>query len=172
MGKAYIGTLQVAYPIESISRKLALRSEKAENKKLSQGGDSSHQVIIPGTKYMGGMVRSNYVVTGNGKSELVKTQYLFIRKNARESAVTDAEIAQRTIFAEVSPAVAALKKNLSQISKMQRMFLESRDDNNKTVNRISAKGYDYAGWIFAVQYAGRKASSSYDLTKFPDAFDN
>ena len=172
MSKAYLGTMQVAYPIESISRKLALRSEKASEKKLRQGGDSSHSVIIPASKFMGGMVRQNYVVTGNGKSEVVKTQYLFIRKNARINPVTDAEIEQRTIFAEVSPAVAALKKNLSQITKMQRMFLESRDDNSKRVNGISAKGYDYAGWVFAVQYAGRKASESYDLTKFPDSFDH
>lgn len=168
MGKAFLPTMGVAYPIESINRKLALRSEKSGNKLV--GGN--HSVIVPGAKFIGGFTRKYGVVTGSGKSSLVQVQYMYVRKNARTSVPSTQEIVRRNNFATISRAITGLLEDLSQVTTIQQLYLQARADVTKKLNGVSVLGYaNIRAWMFAVQYAGLKASGSYDVTHFPTSFD-
>lgn len=171
MAKAYKGTMGVAFPIESIDRKLALRREKAGSKTIDSGSNN-HSVIVPGVKYMGGFTRNYSVVTGSGKSETIKVQYLNVRKYSRSTPLTTAEVEQRNTFRAVSKAVPVILEDLTQITRIQQLFLQARADVTKRINGVSMLGYSkLREWMFAVQYAGRKANPSYDVETFPNAFD-
>lgn len=170
MSKAYLGTMQVAYPVESINRKLALRSEKCVEKTLSSG-DNYHEVIIPAKKYIGGFTRTKSIVTGNGKVEIVTAQYCFVRKNKFVKSMSADAIQGRLVFGEVSRSIGPLMRNLSELTNMQTKWVEGKADVSKTLNGISTRGYDYTGWVFAVQHAGRIGNDQYDLTKFPRVWD-
>lgn len=172
MAKAYKGTMGVAFPIESIDRKLALRREKAVSQTI-QSGTNNHSVYIPGVKYMGGFTRTYAVATGSGKRELIKVQYMNVRKYGRSSAASVAEITLRNNFRTVSQGVAELMQDLTQITQIQQKYLAALADVTKRMNGVSVKGYaTLRQWVFAVQYAGLKASESYDVTQFPANFDN
>ena len=172
MAKAYKGTMGVAYPIESINRKLALRRETAGSKTYNSG-TNDHSVVMPGAKYVGGFTRSYSVVTGSGKRETIKVQYLNVRKFSRSTPVTTAEINQRNIFRTVSQALVDLMEDLTQVTTIQQKWLAAIADSSKRMNGVSAVGYaTIRQWVFAVQYAGLKADSSYDVTHFPANFDN
>ena len=172
MSKAYKGTMGVAYPIESINRKLALRREKAGSKTYDSG-NNNHQVFIPGTKYMGGFTRSYSVVTGSGKRETIKVQYLNVRKFSRSTPVTTAEVNQRNNFREVSQGVVVLLEDLTQVTQVSQKWKEAMADSTKRLNGVSAVGYaNMRQWVFAVQYAGLKANPSYNVEQFPANFDN
>lgn len=169
MGKAFLGTMGVAYPIESINRKLALRSEKSSEKKFT--GRSS-DVELPSVKYMGGFTRKYRVTTGSNKVEVVTPQYMFVRKNARSSAITTTELQLRNRFRSVSQGVATIMEDLMQLTTVQQMFLAARADITKTCNGVSMLGYaTIRAWVFAVQYAGLKADETYNVDEFPQAFD-
>lgn len=172
MAKAYKGTMGVAFPIESIDRKLALRREKAGTQTI-QSGTNNHSVIVPGVKYMGGFTRTYSVCTGSGKKELIKVQYMNVRKFGRTSPASVAEIGLRNRFAQVSQGVVELLEDLTQVTQIQQKYLTALSDVTKRMNGVSAKGYaSLRQWVFAVQYAGLKASESYDVTQFPANFDN
>ena len=162
----------VAYPIESINRKLALRREKAGSKTY-YSGNNNHQVFIPGAKYVGGFTRQYSVGTGSGKRETIKVQYLNVRKYSRATPVTTAEVNLRNAFREVSQGIVTLMEDLTQVTTIQQKWLTAIADSSKRMNGVSAVGYaNMRQWVFAVQYAGLKASSSYDVTQFPANFDN
>lgn len=170
MGKAFMPTMGVAYPIESINRKLALRSEKAGLKYLDHG--NGQDVKVPGAKYMGGMTRSYGIITGSGKKETVKVQYLFIRKYARTTPPSVQEIDLHNNFATISRAVTHILEDLTQVTRVQQMYLQARADVTKKLNGVSVLGYaNVRAWIFGVQYAGLKASGEYNVNTFPSNFD-
>lgn len=171
MAKAYKGTMGVAFPIESIDRKLALRREKAGSKSIASGSNN-HSVIIPGVKYMGGFTRNYSVVTGSGKRETIKVQYMNVRKYSRSTPVTTAEVNQRNNFRTVSQGVVVLMEDLTQVTQIQQKWLAAIADTSKRMNGVSAAGYaNQRQWVFAVQYAGLKANPSYDVEQFPANFD-
>lgn len=172
MAKAYKGTMGVAFPIESIDRKLALRREKAGSQTI-QSGTNSHKVFIPGVKYMGGFTRTYSVCTGSGKLEAIQVQYMNVRKFGRKTPPSVAEITLRNNFRTVSQGVAELMKDLTQVTTMQQKYLAALADVSKRMNGVSVKGYaSIRQWVFAVQYAGLKANPDYDVTQFPANFDN
>lgn len=171
MAKAYKGTMGVAFPIESIDRKLALRREKAGSKTV-ESGSNNHSVIVPGVKYMGGFTRTYSVVTGSGKRETIKVQYMNVRKYSRSTPVTTAEVNLRNNFREVSQGVVVLMEDLTQVTLINQKWTAAIADNSKRMNGVSAQGYaNIRQWVFAVQYAGLKANPSYNVEQFPANFD-
>lgn len=161
----YKQTLGVAFPIESISRKFALRRETAGAKSLSNGAKT---IKVPSTKFMGGMVRQHSVVSGNNQRTAFRQQLLFIKKYNRSTPLSTDEVRLRNNFSKVATAVAALMKDLSQISRIQMTYSACLADNRKTLNGVSVVGYGTVrDWVFAVQYAGLKDNPEYDVTVFP-----
>lgn len=167
MARPFKGTMGIAYPIDGISRKLALRSEIAGNKSFEA---STHDVEMPNVQYMGGMQRGYNVVTGSGKSQDIKVQYLFIKKH--KAALNDNQRATINLFSAIARAVKAIKRDLTQLTRIQQQYIQARADVTKTINGISVKGYsDIWRWVFAVQFAGLKADEDYPVNTFPNAFD-
>lgn len=146
--------------VESINRKFALRRETCSEKLVGE------KVIEP-IKYMGAGTRTKSVA-GYGS---VNVNYFFMRKFARASAVTADERTARLLFGVISKAVAALMKDLNQLSLIQNMWRQAIADFSKTINGISAYGRDFRGWVWAVQYAGKKDDASYNVNVFPSTFD-
>ena len=98
-----IVNIQYMAPIESISRKFALRKEIA-----NQSG------LIP-CKFFGGMVKtSDNVKVGNAARNL-----FFMRKYGRSSAATTKELANRGRFATVAAATRARMKDLGTLTQDQ-----------------------------------------------------
>ena len=165
MSKAYRQTMGVAYPIESINRKLALRSEKA-------GGKSVGKVELPSVKFMGGFTRTYRVCTGSGTVEIIKPQCLFVRVNKRSTQPDQDEIARRLLFKRASQGTSSCMKDLSQLTNIMSKAGEARADLTKTLNGVSALGYSTVrDWAFAVQYAGLKNNAQYDEDTFPANWD-
>lgn len=167
---AYKNNLVLAYPIESVSRKFALRRETAGEKKVTDAGDGTKTVKIPATKFMGGMVRHRSVMTGTGKIEQFAQQSLFVKKYGRSTPVGANEVKARSNFAKVSTAVAGLRVNLTQMSYIQTQWKNALTDPNVQPNGVGRIGYgNLWDWVFAVQYAGLKADPNYDVDHFPGA---
>lgn len=154
---------KIAYlpEIESISRKFV------PIKNTCSAAAKAGPVTVVSSGWMGGGVRTAYRA-GLG---VCKKNFFISRQNARMSAVSSNEIDSRNRFRQVSIAVQALLIDLNQMSNIQAMFNTAKEDPTKLINGVSAYGYTYNGWVFAVQYAGKKASASYDLTQFPTSFD-
>lgn len=146
--------------VESINRKFALRRETCSQKFVGE------KVIDP-IKYMGAGTRTKSIA-GYGS---VDVNYFFMRKFARASDVSADERSARLLFGTISTAVAALMKDLNQLSSMQNMWRQAIADFSKTINGVSALGRDFRGWVWAVQYAGRKDDTSYNVNTFPSSFD-
>lgn len=165
---AYKNNLVLAYPIESVSRKFALRRETAGAKEVTT--ETSKKIEIPATKFMGGMVRRRSVMTGTGKIEQFAQQSLFVKKYGRSTPVGADEIKARSNFAKVSKAVAGLRVNLTQMSYIQQQWERALTDPNIQPNGVGRIGYgNLWDWVFGVQYAGLKADQSYNVDHFPGA---
>lgn len=153
--------IQYITPIETIRRKFALKREKAGLKKVNKD-------VAQVNKFFGGAQRKGYAA-GMGEYHL---NYVFFKKNNRTTAPSTNEITLRETFAVVSRGVQHIRHDLSQITRTQQMWLTAvQNPTSKAINGVVAYGYNYPGWIFAVQYAGKKASGSYDVNTFPSAFD-
>ena len=171
MSKAFMGNMRVAFPIESISRKLALRSEIAGKDHIGTGSMTKTAYKTP-TKYLGGMVRTYTVNAGDGKSETVTAQYLFFRKNKAVQSSQNVMQAQER-FAAVSAGVKTLIHDLSQLGRVGSLYRACRENGAKRVNGVGAVGYaKLRDWVFAVQMAGLIADpDNYDVAVFPQALD-
>lgn len=173
MAKSYKNNLVLSFPIESVSRKFALRRETAGEKSVLNAGDGTKSVEIPSTKFMGGMVRTRKVMTGIGKIEQFSQQLLFVKKYGRSTGITTDEVRARNLFKRASQGTAHIMKDLMQISYVQLQFNLALNDPNVHPNGVSRKGYDaIRDWVFAVQYAGLKESADYNEDHFPGAPSN
>lgn len=153
--------------VESINRKFALRKNTCSNNTRIDGTGGSLVLEKEVAKFMGGATRySNRAGLGT-----CTRNYMFFRENPRTSVVTPGELARRNLFAQIGAVVPVIFKDLSQITRMSEMWVEALADPTKACNGVRARGYTCRGWVFAVQYAGKSASSSYDITKFPTSFD-
>ena len=167
MAKAFMPTMTVAYPIESINRKLALRREVAGTKTIEKG-DATHSVELPATKFMGGMVRTRKVCNGKNGVDTIQTQYLFVKKYKGQPEINADYIKRRNTFTAVSQGVAHILKDLSQITTVQMAFISARNDSTIAYNGVHTKGYSsLRDWVFAVQYAGLKDNDQYNVNQFP-----
>lgn len=163
MAKYIKGNISYLPVVEQINRKFTTKKNTCSNGAVGQA-----IVQIQPAKYMGGATRKSGRA---GLGEVLKN-YMFFRENPRSTPVQAAEINRRQIFAAVRKAVITIMEDLSQISRVQTLFLTAKDDKTKLINGVSALGYTFKGWIFAVQYAGKKASHDYNVNTFPQSFDN
>lgn len=156
--KANIGYAPV---VESISRKFT-------TKKNTCSAEKKFGPVEIGTAYwMGGACRKGYRAGIEGAAK----NYFVFRQNARTSGLSNDEVESRALFSEIAQSVPVLLHNLTHITRIQQMWLTAREDFTKRVNGKSAKGYTFKGWVWAVQYNGKLADPSYDLTTFPQNFD-
>lgn len=154
--------IQYITPIETIRRKFALKREKAGLKMIKKD-------VAQVNKFFGGAQRQGYAA-GMGEYHL---NYVFFKKNNRTTSPSGDELALRETFAVVSRGVQVIRHDLGQITRVQNMWKTAvQNPTSKAINGVVAYGYNMPGWIFAVQYAGKKASGSYDVSTFPQAFDN
>lgn len=137
--------------VEGISRKLALRRETCINKVITVGGDEkTAQIIIPGHTYMGVVNRTKNVI-GYGS---VSTNRLFMRKPIAAQALTQAQSQVRINFTRAKAWVDAAMKDLAVIASNQAKFVAAKNDLTKTIEEVSAAGYQgQRGWMMGVAYA-------------------
>lgn len=147
--------------VESISRKFVPRKETAT------AGYKAGPVIVANAGWMGGAKRT----AGRAGLGTTSLNYLVIRTAGRTTPWTENEKNNHKVFKIVAVAVPELLMDLTQITRIQELYLEAQKDLNKTINGVSAYGYTYRGWVFAVQFAGRKESDSYNVSQFPASFD-
>lgn len=160
------GTIGYMPVVDQINRKFTLRKNKCT--KVSPVGTSAGlDVKLEPTKYMGGMTTTKYRA-GIGD---VRRNALFVRENARSTEPTQAELTQRMNFSEVSGGVKSILKDLNQITQVQQKWMTAKEDRTKLLNGVSAFGYTFRGWIFAVQMAGVKDDPSYAVGTFPANWD-
>lgn len=160
--KANIGYQPI---VEEVSRKFVPK------KQTSRRSEKVGPIVVAEAGWMGAGVRTTY----RGGLGECKRNYMIIRVNSRQSALTDDELVARTNFATIAPAVKEILTDLTQIVNVQRMWITAKDDKSKAVNGIKAEGYTMRGWIFAVQMAGlvnaQEEGQSYDVNTFPTSFD-
>ena len=157
--------------IESISRKFVPVKEKCQTAR------TAGPVKVEPKGWMGGGVRTT-VRAGLGAC---KRNYLVVRENARKSMPSNDELAKRLLFKQVSAAVSALMKNLTQLSYINVMWAGGEaggtdyegalNNPNIAINGITSNGYTLRGWVFAVQYAGKVNDPNYDLSTWPHEYD-
>ena len=113
------GTMALAYPLESLSRKLALKKEVA----------GKNVPFVVGTSFW---------TSANKYVKNPHRQFFWMRKNYRSTAPSTEETLNRNRFKVVSRAVAARMKNLTTLSQDQAAFLAQRDS---ALGIKSFKGY-------------------------------
>lgn len=147
--------------VEEVSRKFVPR------KQVASAGKNFGPVAIEPGGWMGGAVR-NSARAGLGGC---KRNYLVIRTTGRQSAFSADEKNQQIIFKAAALGRNNILMDLSQMTRVQTMWLQAFEDPSKKVNGVAAKGYTERGWIMAVQYAGRKEDDQYNCNQFPANFD-
>lgn len=160
------GTIGYMPVVDQINRKFTLRKNKCSKIDLLTNGLKARVQLEP-QKFMGGMTTTKYRA-GVGD---VRRNGLFVRENARTTEPTQAELTQRMNFSEVSTGVRSILKDLNQITQVQQKWMVAKDDRTKRLNGVSAYGYTFRGWIFAVQFAGIKDNPSYSVGTFPANWD-
>ncbi len=120
------GTMALAFPFDSLSRKLALKKEIA----------GKNVPFVVGTSYW--TAANKYVAHP-------KRQFFWMRKNYRSTQPGQDEMMARVKFAAVSRSVIARMKNLTTISADQAAFLAQKD----TANGIQS----FKGYIWSLEVA-------------------
>lgn len=147
--------------VDEINRKFVPR------KQVCSKTEELGPVTVLGKGWMGGACRNTYRA-GIGAA---KRNFLVVRENARMTPPSANEQENRSIFAEAVSGRNWIKQDLQQISRVQQMWHQATVDPSKEINGVSAYGYTFYGWIFAVQFAGKKEDSSYNTKNFPQSFD-
>lgn len=148
-----LSTIGYVLPVESISRKFALRKEKAGLMSVKTGSSTS---VVGPVKFFGGSARK-YYRAGSG---LVSTNVLFLRKNRSLVAPTAEVLEARQWFAASSRWAAAARKDLSAITHNQQVFVELEQNPSMTCGGLHASGYNYSTFLFAYAYAQYKSGST------------
>ena len=140
--------------VEGISRKFTLRSDKATS---------------PAFEGYMGAVSTVKSLTGIGA---VRKNWFFMRKAAFVTAQSEDAINARNRFTNVSQGIKTIMRDLSQITDVQQLFLQTKNDQTKTINGVHNYGFSSVrSWAFAVQYAGLLNDSHYNVNQFPAAVD-
>lgn len=156
------GTIGYMPVVDQINRKFTLRKNKCTKLSPVMTGAGLDVKLEP-TKYMGGMTTTKYRA-GIGD---IRRNALFVRENARTTEPSQAELTQRMNFGKVSSGVKSILKDLNQITQVQQKWMTAKEDSTKLLNGVSAFGYTFRGWIFAVQMAGVREEASYPVGTFP-----
>lgn len=162
-----LSNVQLAYAVEGISRKLALRRETCIEKNLGVGGNGFHKLTIPGHTYMG--VTSTVVkVHGYGN---VRKNRLFIRKSMVAPSYTSEQLDNRANFIAANAWVVAAQTDLMAITTNQQRFYAAAADLSKKIEGVSIEGYQkMRGWMCAIAYRllanGKTLPSNHILPEF------
>lgn len=147
--------------VESMSRKFVPRKETCGNKTVGKK-------LIKGKGWIGSAVRQGYAAGYGPYSK----NFVVIRKHARTSALSTDEMQAQSYFSMAAKILYRQKRDLAQQGNLRDMWLAAREDTTKTVKGISAAGYDFNGWIFAVDYKRLKGGEEQSVVlTFPTAFD-
>lgn len=164
-----LSNVQLAFAVEGISRKLALRRETCIEKDVIVGhlGGVPDAMKIPGTTYMGVVSRMRNV---NGIGQ-VRQNYLFIRKSMKAPELTTEQLDQRAYFAAGLKWVKDAWSDLNAITQNQQRYKAARGDFSKTIEGVSAYGYkNMRGWMSAIairlKAADKLPASSHLLPDF------
>lgn len=160
------GTIGFIPVVEQINRKFTIRANKSKAKDSLTLKKGAKITLLPAT-YMG----AGTTVMGRAGVGTVSKNYLFMRERNRQSGFTTAEVEGWSTFEAAAKGRNAIMRDLMQMTPVQELWLQAIKDERKTINGVSAAGYTIRGWVFAVQYAGGKATAGYDYNKFPTAFD-
>lgn len=163
LSKKKLSSIGYVLPVESISRKFALRKEVAGLKDIQTGASTGE---IGPIKFMGGSLRRTFRV-GSG---LVATNVLFIKKNKRTTPPSADELLARQNFAAASAWANAAKKDLSAITHNQLVWAEIAADPTLSSGGLYANGYNYNTFLFAYAYKVRKDGGTLPVNhQLPDA---
>lgn len=155
------GNIRYMPAVEQINRKFAPRKKTCSAPKLNG------PVKTETSSWMGGATNSKFRA-GLGS---VSKNFLVFRENAIATPPTSNQRLGRANFARAKGGQDHILHDVTQLSRVQNLWFTAKDDLSKTINEVSALGYTFNGWVFAVQYAGLKEDSSYDENTFPAAFD-
>lgn len=152
---ARFGSIAYAPIVESVNRKF-VRRQDVVGKNISFA--------------MGGGTRVN-TYAGIGP---VAKNYMFMRKFGISVAPTEQQTQLREYFGISAKARAYIKKDVTQISSVNNLWKQAKEDPSKLISGVSAYGRSYEGWIFTVCYA--RVTDNPEITfdvlkKFPTAFD-
>lgn len=173
MAKYIKGTISYIPVVDQINRKFTPRKNTC-----TLGVQGVFPVDPQPAKYMGGGTR----ISGRGGGMgTVSKNYMFFRENPRTSAPSTTELQNRLLFTQVRAGAQHILEDMSQIDRVQAMwiggtaggttFVGAKNDPNVRINGVSGYGYTFRGWIFAVQHAGKKEDSAYNVNTFPSAYD-
>lgn len=141
MAQPKYGKIAFAFPIESVSRKLTLRKNTASTQmKVATGVSVAKQI----DRYMGAGVRTN-VLNDVGT---VKKNFFFVRLNARSTAVTADELAQRQLFGNACKMVARWKQDLASVADVLNSF-----KNHLPRKGVTSYGMSLRKFMFRVAIA-------------------
>lgn len=147
--------------VESMSRKFVPRKETCGNKTIGKK-------ILKGNGWIGSAVRQGYAAGYGPYSK----NYVVIRKHMRSSALSTDEMQAQSRFSATAKILQYQRHDLAQQSNLRDMWLEARANTSKKVKGVSAAGYDFLGWIFAVDYKRLADGEEQSAVKtFPTAFD-
>lgn len=152
-------SIQFAYPVESVSRKLTLRKNTASaNGKVSTENGIVH-FSKQASRFMGAGVKNNL----RSLSGAEKKNYLFIRFNQRSTPVSADEIALRSAFTLSVKLAKKWAQDIVHITAIRRAWL-----SGETRKGVPAAGYTFRGWLTAVGYAVVADGGTID-SDFPNA---
>lgn len=150
--------------VDGISRKLALRRETCVDQSISKGGGNT-QIVIPGHTYMG-IITKDINIIGYGSTKRVR---LFMRKPMAQGLASVEQAQQRLAFSTGIAWTNAAWKDLTVISANQQKFLAARNDLTKTINGVSAAGYQsMKGWMTGVAISLAKDNILPETHALPD----
>lgn len=162
-----LSNVQLAFAVEGISRKLALRRETCIEKSVNKGGlgDVTKATVIPGHTYMGVVSRMRNV---NGIGQ-VRQNFLFIRKSMAAVPLTSEQVDQRAYFGAGIKWVKAAWSDLNAITQNQMRYKAAREDFSKTIEGVSAYGYkNMRGWMSAIAIRLKAADKLPQTHVLPD----
>ena len=138
-----LSNIGYAYPVESISRKFALRKETVNTKSWR-----GNKYVKPINAFMGGSVHSVRV-----DGTLINVNRLFIRKNSGQHALSQNEIQVRNNFTAAAQWVNAAMKDLSALTSNQLKWREGLRTGYPMKGKKAGNYLNMRGWMRAVAFA-------------------
>lgn len=150
-----IENIKFTFPVESINRKLTLRRNTASNQmKVTTESGTRVEVAKPISRYFGSGTRTRNL-KGVGP---VRNNYLFVRFNARTSAVSQSELEVRTRFGFCTTRAQMLRKDLTAGQASAANY-----NGGITVKGVSPYGLTYYNYLLQVciqQYVNEEVTTT------------
>lgn len=140
MPKYIKGNIAYDPVVQQVNRKFALRKNTCGPKKKVGPVET-----VP-VRWMGGATRHTYRA---GLGDVYKNIFV-MRENARGTILSANELNSQYRFNAVSKWVSAALKDLMCVTNNGLKWQAAKEDLSKTIEGVSANGYTYHGWMFAV----------------------